>query len=106
MDITVQELKQRMDEGNAPIMIDVREPHEWERDHLAPVQKIALADLPAKLSEMSDLKDTEVVMICRSGGRSGRATMLMMAQGFSKVRNLAGGMLAWKKNIDPGFDVE
>lgn len=106
MDITVKELKQRLDEGTAPVMIDVREPHEWDRDHLPPVKKISLSDLPGQLAEMADLKDQEVVMICRSGGRSGRATMLMMAQGFSKVRNLAGGMLAWKKEIDPAFDVE
>ncbi|MEL6190473.1 MAG: rhodanese-like domain-containing protein [Bacteroidota bacterium] len=106
MDISVSELADRLDDGTAPVMIDVREPHEWEQQHLKGVQKISLGTLPAKLAELEDLKDKEVVMICRSGGRSGRATQFMQAQGFSKVRNLAGGMLAWKAEIDETFDVD
>ncbi|MEM7658512.1 MAG: rhodanese-like domain-containing protein [Bacteroidota bacterium] len=47
MDITVKELKERIDNGTAPIMIDVREPNEWERDHLEGVEKVSLGTLPA-----------------------------------------------------------
>ena len=106
MDITVQELKSRIDAGTAPVMIDVREPHEWDRQHLPNIEKISLGVLPAKLPDLGHLKDKEVVMICRSGGRSGRATEFLKQQGFNNPRNLAGGMLAWKQHIDPTFDVE
>lgn len=106
MDITVSELKNRIDAGTAPIMVDVREPHEWDRQHLDGVEKISLATIPAKLTDMSQWKDQEVVLICRSGGRSGRATAFLQQQGFSNARNLAGGMLAWKAEIDPEFDVD
>lgn len=106
MDITVQELKERIDEGQALIMIDVREPHEWAMDHLEGVKKISLGALPSQLPDLGDLKDKEVIMICRSGGRSGKATAFMQSQGFEHARNLAGGMLAWKAAIDPGFNVQ
>jgi adenylyltransferase/sulfurtransferase len=106
MDITVKELKERIEGGTAPVMIDVREVHEWERQHLSGVEKISLGTLAAKLTDLSKLKDQEVVMICRSGGRSGRATAFLQQQGFANVRNLQGGMLAWKAEIDPAFDVD
>jgi rhodanese-related sulfurtransferase len=107
MEITVQELKRRIDEGTTPVLIDVREPHEWDMDHLPQVKKISLGDIPVKLNdELAEFKDQEMVMICRSGGRSGRATMFLAQQGFTKVRNLTGGMLAWKTYIDPTFNVQ
>ena len=107
MEISVKELKERIDAGTAPVMVDVREPHEWDRQHLDGVKKISLGTLPVKLQEeLGELKEQEVVMICRSGGRSGRATAFLQQQGFSKVLNLTGGMLAWKKEIDPSFDVD
>lgn len=105
-DITVSELKERIDAGTAPTMIDVREPFEWDMQHLAGVEKISMGDIPAKLPELEPLKDQEVVLICRSGGRSGRITQFLQQQGFSKARNLIGGMKAWKAEIDPDFHVE
>ncbi|MEO1451119.1 MAG: rhodanese-like domain-containing protein [Bacteroidota bacterium] len=107
MDITVRELKERIDNGTAPVMIDVRESYEWEMQHLDGVRKISLGSIPAFLPELTpELKDQEVVMICRSGGRSGRATQFLANQGFTNVRNLQGGMLAWKEAIDSSFNVE
>jgi rhodanese-related sulfurtransferase len=105
-DITAFELNERLAEGTAPIMIDVREPHEWEMQHLDAVRKISLGSLGVYLSELKEeLADKEVVMICRSGGRSGQATAFLRSQGFTNVRNLVGGMLGWKKDIDPEFEV-
>ena len=106
MDITVQELKQKIDAGEAPVMIDVRESWEWNTQHLEGVKKISLGMIPAFIADLNQHKDEEVVMICRSGGRSGQATMFLQNQGFNNVRNLTGGMLAWKAEIDPTFDVE
>ncbi|RMG22682.1 MAG: rhodanese-like domain-containing protein [Bacteroidetes bacterium] len=106
MDITVSELKRRIDEDDVPVMIDVREPHEWEMQHLPQARKISLAEIPRYLDELQAVKHREIVLICRSGGRSGRATQFLYQQGFKHVRNLTGGMLAWKKEIDPSFNVE
>lgn len=87
-------------------MIDVREPFEWDRQHLPGVKMISLGMLPQQLDEIADLKDREIVMICRSGRRSANAVAFLSQQGFQHVRNLEGGMLAWKAAIDPDFDVE
>lgn len=106
MDISARELKERIDAGTTPIMIDVREPHEWEMQHLDGVHKISLGDLPTQLNELAQYKDQEVVLICRSGGRSGRATAFLQQQGFSNARNLLGGMIGWKAEIDASFSVE
>ncbi len=106
MDISVQELKKRLDAGESLIMIDVREPHEWEMDHLEGISKISLGVLPGELADMAEKKDQEIIMICRSGGRSGKATAFLKSKGFTQARNLAGGMLAWKANIDPTFNVQ
>ena len=105
MDITVNELKERIDACEAPIMVDVREPHEWEMQALPEVIQISLGDIPAALEKLAPFKEQEIVMICRSGGRSGRATAFLQSAGFSNVRNLNGGMLAWKAYIDPSFAV-
>lgn len=103
-DITVQELKQRMDAGEELTIIDVREPHEWEMDHITD-NHIPMGEIPGKLAEMEDQKDAEIIVHCRSGGRSGQIAMFMAQNGFTNVRNLEGGMLAWQASIDPNFNV-
>ena len=107
MDITVQELNDRIKTNDAPIMIDVREPHEWEAQHLDGVEKISLGRFgdPDVQMKLRGYGDKEVVFICRSGGRSGRATQFARQLGLSNARNLLGGMLGWKAEIDPDFDV-
>jgi rhodanese-related sulfurtransferase len=105
-DISVRELQERIKKGEAPVMIDVREEFEWNMQHLSGVKKISLGNLPEKLDEIGELKGEEVVLICRSGGRSGRATDYLRQQGFSQARNLTGGMLAWKAQVDSAFNVE
>lgn len=106
MDISVTELKERFGKQDAPIMIDVREPHEWDMQHLPGVEKISLGSLPSEMEKLEQWKDKELVLICRSGGRSGKATQFLKQQGFEKARNLTGGMLAWKDSVDPEFNVE
>ena len=103
-DITVQELRRRMDEGTTPPLIDVREPWEFEQDCLE-AKNIPLATIPSHLETLEPLMDDEIVVYCRSGGRSGQAKMFLMALGFKKVRNLTGGMLEWKEQIAPDFNV-
>ncbi len=105
MDITVNELKERLDKGTAPKLIDVREEYEFDNQHLD-AEHIPLGEIPGKVEALAELKDLEFVVYCRSGGRSGRAAEFLRGQGFSKVRNLTGGMLAWKMYIDPSFNVQ
>ena len=103
-DITVTELKQRLDEGTAPRIIDVREVHEFETDHIA-AENIPMGEIPGRLDELASHRDQELVICCRSGGRSGNITNYLRSQGFSSVRNLTGGMLAWQAKIDANFQV-
>ncbi|MEZ4825695.1 MAG: rhodanese-like domain-containing protein [Bacteroidia bacterium] len=104
MDISVKELNDRIDNGNVPVMIGCERTSRMGARQTLDIENLQI--LQFKLPELEYLKDKEVVMICRSGGRSGRATEYMRSMGFSKVRNLTGGMLAWKAEIDPTFDVE
>ncbi len=103
-DISVSELKERMDAGTAPKIIDVREIHEYEMGNIG-VENIPMGSIPEKLSELAGLKDQEVVIHCRSGGRSGNIVNFLKGQGFTNVRNLTGGMMAWKAQIDPSFQL-
>ena len=99
MDITVKELKDRMDRGDAPTIIDVREPHENAICNIPGAILIPQAQLPEKLASFDP--GQEIVVHCKSGGRSSRAVQLMKSQGFTNARNLTGGVLAWVTEIDP-----
>lgn len=103
-DITVTELKERLDKGEKINLIDVREQHEFELSNLGG-RLIPLGTLPGMLDELADWKDQEVVVHCKSGGRSGQAAAYMRQQGFTQVRNLIGGILDWKSKIDPSIPV-
>jgi rhodanese-related sulfurtransferase len=105
MDISVQELKERLDAGRAPKVIDVRETWEFENDHIL-AENIPMGMVPDQLDALSVYKDQELVICCRSGGRSGNIANFLRSAGFTQVRNLTGGMLAWKAHIDPSFNVE
>ena len=95
-DITVQELKERLEKGEQIVVIDVRELYEYEEFHFAD-RNIPLATLPAEISELEELKGEEVVVHCRTGSRSEMAKYILKQAGFQKVRNLIGGLEAWQK---------
>lgn len=94
-DITTEELKQRMDNGEQLTIIDVREPYEYEEFNIKG-QLIPLGELPARIGELEAFKDSEVIVHCRSGARSNSAKLFLEDAGFSNVRNLLGGMLDWQ----------
>jgi adenylyltransferase/sulfurtransferase len=98
-DITVAELKERMDRGDAPAVIDVREPHEHQICSIPGARLIPAAQLAAHLSELDPSQ--EVVVHCRGGGRSTKAVAMLREKGFTHARNLKGGVLAWVNEIDP-----
>ncbi|TGE08329.1 rhodanese-like domain-containing protein [Hymenobacter fodinae] len=96
-DITSTELKERQANGTAPVIIDVRETWENEESRIEGSQNIPLGTLPQKLDELEELKEQEVVVHCKGGGRSASAKAYLSQQGFQKVRNLIGGIQAYQQ---------
>ena len=94
-DISVIELKKRLDAGEKINLIDVREQYEYDEFNLGG-ELIPLGTLPGKLEDLETLKDEEVIVHCRSGTRSGTAKMFLTQSGFTNVRNLIGGVLDWQ----------
>ncbi len=98
---TPQELATALKSDAPPQVIDVREPHEWEIVHLDRARLIPLATLPAHLHEYD--RNAEIVVHCKSGARSAKATQLLKDAGFRNVKNLEGGILRWARDIDPSL---
>ncbi len=97
--MTVEQLKARIDNNTAPFILDVREPHEYQIvDIGAPL--IPVGDLPNQLHRLTFPKSTEIVVHCKSGARSQRAALFLKEQGYTNVSNLSGGILAWADRID------
>lgn len=94
MDITVQELKKKLDNKEDFIFIDVREDYEYADFNLG-AKLIPLGNVVGAIPEYEANKDDEIVIHCRSGARSGAAQQLFQQAGFTNVRNLEGGVLAW-----------
>src|ERR1700751_1202286 len=97
-EISVEELKQRLDAKESLVIVDAREPHEYQICNLNGLL-IPLNDLPRRVHELDPSK--EMVVHCRSGARSARAVGFLQHAGFTKAKNLAGGILAWADRIDP-----
>jgi adenylyltransferase/sulfurtransferase len=97
-EITVDQLKMRLDRKDDIFILDVREPQEYEicnlKGHLIP-----LRDLPKRINELDTAK--EIVVHCKIGGRSRTAVEFMKQAGFRKVKNLVGGIDEWAERIDP-----
>lgn len=96
MDISVKDLKARMDAGNTDfVLIDVREPGEHEAFNIGG-QLIPVGTISSAVSDLEEHKEKEVIVYCRSGARSGMAQGFLQQAGFKNVRNLTGGMMAWQ----------
>jgi sulfur-carrier protein adenylyltransferase/sulfurtransferase len=98
-EMTVEELKQARDRGDALVLVDVREPREFAISDLTGSVKIPLGTLPQSLDKVP--KDEDVVVYCRTGGRSAQAVQFLLANGYSKAKNLAGGINRWAEAVDP-----
>jgi len=96
--MTVQELKVRRDRGDDLFVLDVREPYEYQIANIGGTL-IPQNEVPRRLAEID--RNREIVVQCRSGGRSQRIAELLAQQGYPNVKNLAGGILAWADAIDP-----
>ncbi|MBD2769973.1 rhodanese-like domain-containing protein [Hymenobacter sp. BT664] len=94
-DITPTELHQRQQAHENLTIIDVRETWEHEEGRIADAQNIPLNTLPDKLDDLAELKDQEIIVHCKGGGRSASAKAYLTQQGFTNVRNLVGGYQAY-----------
>jgi len=100
-EITATELKARMDQGEVPILVDVRE-HFERRIADLPEQgqvRIPTGEILRRLDELD--RAAQLVVYCRSGSRSAWAVRLLQERGFDNVLNLKGGILAWREEVDP-----
>ncbi|HTY42107.1 MAG TPA: molybdopterin-synthase adenylyltransferase MoeB [Thermoanaerobaculia bacterium] len=98
-EVSVEELKAMRDRGDRFVLVDVREAHEWPIADLTDSVKIPLGTLPHSLDKLS--KDDDIVVYCRTGGRSAQAVGFLQRSGYPKARNLAGGINRWAQAIDP-----
>ena len=96
--LSVKELKQRMDAGEELFVLDVREPYEYQIAQIGG-KLIPQNDVPGRLAEIP--RDREIIVHCRSGARSQRIAEYLKQQGYPDVVNVAGGILAWADEIDP-----
>jgi adenylyltransferase/sulfurtransferase len=99
-EITPIELKARLDRKDSIVLVDVREPHEPAIADLPESGQvlIPLRELPDRAGELDPA--SEVVLYCRSGGRSGKALLQLRERGFEHLWNLKGGVLKWREDID------
>ncbi|SDF42749.1 molybdopterin-synthase adenylyltransferase MoeB [Terriglobus roseus] len=99
--ISVEELKAKREEGKA-FILDVREPHEVQIVSIG-AQLIPVGELEQRVGEIASHKNDEVLVHCRSGARSQKASLILKNAGFTNVKNVAGGILAWADRIDPSL---
>ncbi len=97
--ITVQELKAKLDRGEKIVLIDVREPWEYNICKIPGAQLIPLGTLATEYKKLDP--NAEIVLHCHMGMRSMDATQFLLQQGFKNAKNLAGGINAWSLQIDP-----
>jgi adenylyltransferase/sulfurtransferase len=104
-DITAQQLKDRLERGERILIVDVREPHEWDICNLSALGAtlIPLRELPAHAGDLP--RDRDIVVHCKLGGRSARAADYLRQAGFERVLNLQGGIRAWAQTIDADMPV-
>jgi sulfur-carrier protein adenylyltransferase/sulfurtransferase len=101
-EIDVHELKILLDSQNKPDLLDVREAHEREICNIGG-RHIPLRELSPRTGELN--RDKDIVIYCKMGGRSRQAVEILLGLGFTRVRNLVGGIDAWAREIDPGMSI-
>jgi sulfur-carrier protein adenylyltransferase/sulfurtransferase len=98
-EVTVEQLKAKIDKGDDFFLLDVREPNEYQICRIAGSTLIPLGELAQRTGELD--RNKEMIVHCKMGGRSAKAVSLLQERGFSRVSNLKGGILAWIDRIDP-----
>lgn len=97
-EMPVEELKAKLDRGETPLIIDVREPWEYDVVHLSQATLIPMNTIPDRMGELD--KRAEIVVHCHHGARSWNVAAYMLQHGFTNVQNLTGGIDAWARRVD------
>jgi len=97
-EITASQLQARRTAGTAPTVLDVREAWELQLASIPGVLHIPMNEVPTRLAELD--ANAEIVVMCRSGGRSMQVAQFLARNGFRSVANLTGGILAWSRDVD------
>jgi adenylyltransferase/sulfurtransferase len=100
-EISPVQLKQRIDAGENLFILDVRNPNEYQICRIPGTVLLPLPELPSRFAEVP--KDREVIVHCKSGTRSAKAIEFLKSQGYTKLVNLMGGIMAWADKVDPGM---
>ena len=103
-EITPEELKSLRDSGNGVVVLDVREPWEYQAAKIADSKHIAMGDIPARFNQELDPED-RIVVVCHHGVRSMNVTAWLRQQGFEKVQSLQGGIDRWARQIDSSVPI-
>src|SRR5262249_55011355 len=98
-EITAVDLKKRLDKSEDVLILDVREPSEYQINRIAGSVLIPLGELPRRYAELP--KDRDIVTQCKIGARSAKAMEFLQSVGFRRVKNLRGGILEWIDKVDP-----
>ena len=98
-EMTVEELKKRMDKKENLFVLDVRNPNEWQICKIPGTVLLPLPELAQRFGELP--KDREIIVHCKSGMRSAKAIQFLRERGYRNLRNLTGGILAWSEKVDP-----
>jgi len=102
---TAKQLQELLGTENTPLLLDVREDHEYQISHIPGCTHIPLHALLADPMAIEEYKDRSIVVYCRSGVRSLTAATFLSQNGFSSVSNLKGGITEWKNDVDPTIAV-
>jgi rhodanese-related sulfurtransferase len=94
MEISVEELKAKLDNNEDIVVIDVREPYEYEEFNIG-AKLIPLGEMQSRIGDIEEWMEKEIIVHCRSGARSAAAQQFLMQNEFKNVKNLTGGMMAW-----------
>src|SRR4051812_17861537 len=98
-EISAVEVKAKLDRGDNFVLVDVREPHEYQIAKIPTSKLMPLGDVPKRLGELD--RDAEIVVHCKMGGRSAKAQTILREAGFKNVFNMTGGITAWSEKVDP-----
>jgi adenylyltransferase/sulfurtransferase len=99
-EITPTDLASALNRGDSVVVVDVREPLEWRIARIPTARLIPLAALMAAPPDLD--RNADIVVYCHHGTRSAAAAHALVAAGFTRVRNLAGGIDRWSREVDPG----
>lgn len=103
LEVTVQDVHRMLEDREDFLLVDCREPHEYEFVHLKSATLIPMSQIQGRVEELEPHRDRRIVVHCHHGGRSMQVTQWLRQIGYDKTQNMAGGIHAWSQEIDAGL---